>query len=168
MTDLQFFPVCFCISHPPPPLYILSAIKDEFFSSVPVMIFSTVLQENNICRKDELHKKRIHSYFSNCISIVFSCVCFFVFLRSKKSVWMFQNKKKKCKTYKRQSCKKTFFVRYLDFQKSQHGCGRRAPAPCPLFWCPSVQVSQCPGVPVSWYPRIGEKSILLSGNLYEA
>ena len=27
---------------------------------------------------------------------------------------MFQNKKK-CKTYKRQSCKKTFFLRYLDF-----------------------------------------------------
>ena len=47
-------------------------------------------------------------------------------------------------------------------KKSQHGCGRWAPQPHPLFhcpglplsWCPNVLVFHCPGVPVSWCPIV--------------
>ena len=41
-------------------------------------------------------------------------------------------------------------------QKSQHGCGRWAPAPHPVSDCPGVPLVQCPSVPVSQYPIVPE------------
>ena len=42
-----------------------------------------------------------------------------------------------------------------ELKKLQHGCGRWAPAPCLLFWCPGVPVFWCPSVPVSRCPIFG-------------